>query len=108
MHRKFHLSRRTELFSVQVSMHWNRLPRDGVQSLSLDIFRNCLDEILYYGFQDKTLLEQMTHYDPFPAYPFCERHRETRERVRGRGTSVCAGETGEQSGEGRADAGVRQ
>lgn len=49
MHRKLHLNRRIIFFTVRVTAHWNRLPRERVKSLSLDILKNCLDEILYHG-----------------------------------------------------------
>ncbi|KAJ7410418.1 hypothetical protein WISP_108596 [Willisornis vidua] len=46
MHRKFHLNIRKEFFTVWVTGHWNRSPREVVDSPSLEIFRNCLDTIL--------------------------------------------------------------
>ncbi|RMC17332.1 hypothetical protein DUI87_05913 [Hirundo rustica rustica] len=46
MHRKFHLNMRKNFFTVQVTEHWDRLPRDTVESPSLGVFMNCLDAIL--------------------------------------------------------------
>lgn len=46
MHRKFHLNIREELFTVQVTTHRNRLPKEVVESPLLEIFKNCLDTIL--------------------------------------------------------------
>lgn len=41
-HRKLHLNRRKNVFTVWVTKHWNRLPREVVGSPSLEIFKNSL------------------------------------------------------------------
>jgi len=45
-HRKFHLNMRKNFFPLRVMEHWNRLPREAVESPSLEIFKTHLDKIL--------------------------------------------------------------
>ncbi|KFV74567.1 hypothetical protein N308_00031, partial [Struthio camelus australis] len=45
-HRKFHLNLRNNFFTVRVIEHWTRLPREVVESPSLEIFKSRLDVIL--------------------------------------------------------------
>ncbi|GAB0186056.1 mitochondrial enolase superfamily member 1 [Grus japonensis] len=45
-HRKFHLNMRKNFFTLRVTERWNRLPRQVVESPSLDIFKTHLDAIL--------------------------------------------------------------
>lgn len=40
MHRELHLNRRKNIFTVWMTKHWNRLPREDVESPSLKIFKN--------------------------------------------------------------------
>ncbi|KFV78484.1 hypothetical protein N308_03035, partial [Struthio camelus australis] len=45
-HRKFCPNLRKKFFTVRVTEHWNRLPREAVECPSLEIFKTRLDTIL--------------------------------------------------------------
>ncbi|GAB0187076.1 hypothetical protein GRJ2_001172900 [Grus japonensis] len=45
-HRKFHLNTRKNFFTLRVTEHWHRLPREVMESPSLEIFKTHLDAIL--------------------------------------------------------------
>jgi len=45
-HRKFRTNMQKNFFMVRVMEHWNRLPREAVESPSLEIFQAHLDAYL--------------------------------------------------------------
>ncbi|KFQ15758.1 hypothetical protein N330_07806, partial [Leptosomus discolor] len=45
-HRRFHVNIKKNFFAVRVTEHWNRLPREVVESPSLETFKTRLDAFL--------------------------------------------------------------
>jgi len=45
-HKKFHLNMRKNFFPLRVTENWNKLPREVVESPSLEILKTHLEEVL--------------------------------------------------------------
>jgi len=45
-HRKFQLNTRKNFFSLRVTEHWNRVPREAIESPSPEILKTRLDKVL--------------------------------------------------------------
>ncbi|KFQ15759.1 hypothetical protein N330_07807, partial [Leptosomus discolor] len=45
-HKRFHINIRKTFFTVRMTEHWNRLPREVVESPSLETFKAHLDTFL--------------------------------------------------------------
>jgi len=47
--RKFHLNTRKNFFPLRVTEHWNKLPREVVESPSVEMFKTSLEKVLLWG-----------------------------------------------------------
>ncbi|KFQ85444.1 hypothetical protein N337_11139, partial [Phoenicopterus ruber ruber] len=45
-HRRLPLNIRNHFFTEKVTKHWHRVPREVVESVSLEIFKSCLDMVM--------------------------------------------------------------
>ena len=45
-HRRFHINKRKKFFTVRITKHWSRLPRDVAGFPSLETFKTCMDVFL--------------------------------------------------------------
>jgi len=75
-HRKFHVNMRKNFFTLRVMEHWNRLPREVVDSPSLEKFKPHLDKVLCNPFSVTLLwqgdLDYMISRGPFQPLTFCD------------------------------------
>ena len=73
--RKFRLNMRKNFFPLRVTEPRNRLPREAVESPSLEIFKTRLDKVLYILLWVTVRgqgLDWVTHRGPFQPLTFCD------------------------------------
>ena len=75
-HTKSHTNMRRNFYTVRVAEHWNRLPREAVDSPSLEIFKTCLDAYLCSLLQGacfgRGVWTSMVSRGPFQPLQFCD------------------------------------
>ena len=74
-HAKFHSSMWKNFFSVRVTKLWNRLPREVVESPSMEILNTCLDSYLcslLWGICFSKGSDSMISCGPFQFLQFCD------------------------------------
>ena len=72
---KFYTNKQKNVFTVRMTEHWNRLPREVVESPSMEIFKIQMDtflRILLEGTCFSRGLNQMTSRDSFQPLNFCD------------------------------------
>ena len=73
--RKFQLNTRKNFFPLRVTEPWHRLPKEAVESPSLEIFQTRLDTILCSLLWVTLLQQGVGQDDPqrsLPTLPFCD------------------------------------
>ena len=70
-HKKFHLNMRKNLFTLRIPEHWNRLPREVMQSPSLMTFNSGLDTFQSNCSRESALAGDWTRRFPeVPSSPY--------------------------------------
>jgi len=70
--RWFSLNIRKHCFTLRVTEHRHRLPREVVESPSLDIFKSCLDTVLGNWLWVALLEQGLWTTGPPEVQPFCD------------------------------------
>lgn len=65
-YKKFHLNIR------KYTENWHRVPREAVESASLEIFKTPLGNWLWVAVLEQETLHQMAFRGPFPPQTFCD------------------------------------
>jgi len=73
-HQKFQTNMRKNFFTVRMTEHWNRLPKEVVKSPSLEIFKICLDLTWATYCREPALAEGLDFISrrPFQTLQFCD------------------------------------
>ena len=74
-HRKFHTNMGKNFFTVRMTEHWNRLPREAVESPSMEILKTHLGAYLCNLLQQTCFsrgLDLMISRGPFQPLQFCD------------------------------------
>jgi len=74
-HRRFCLNIRRNFFTVTVTEHWHRLPREVMEYPSLEVFKSLLDttlgDWLWVTLSEQAMLNPMTSRGRFQTQVFC-------------------------------------